>query len=678
MTDSSTTDSTTAGTTGTAADERDAAARLSTAPVDAEHPAEGGDGGTGGPGQSVPGSFGGTRRPGAAGAAAWYARETAGWLRWFWRQLTSMRVALLLLFLLSLAAVPGSVIPQKDVDSFAVEEFRQRHETLGPLYERLQLFDVYSSVWFSAVYILLFVSLIGCIVPRTWQFAGQLRGRPPRAPRRLTRMPAHTTWRTAAAPDEVLAAARSLLSGRRFRTDLSPASGASASGGSVAAPMSGGSVAAPSSGGSVAAPSSGGSVAAPSSGGSVAAEKGYLREAGNLVFHISLIVMLLAFAAGQLWNSEGGKLIVEGDGFSNTLTQYDDFTSGSLYDTADLDAFGFRLDEFHATFERTGPQRGTARTFRADVTYWEGADGAERQTSIEVNHPLKVGGSKVFLIGHGYAPVVTVTDGQGDVAFRGPVPFLPQESLGLTSTGVVKVTDYRNADGEREQLGFQGIFTPTYGIDAERGPHSTFPELDYPVLSMNAFHGDLGIDSGIPQNIYQLDTDKMEQFKAEDGDLFRIDLRPGESVELPDGAGTLKFESVEQWASFQVSQEPGEGWALAGASAAVLGLAGSLFIQRRRVWVRAERGADGSTVVEMAALGRSESARVPEELGELAAALHGAAPSAPAPGRAGPEETAPEETAGETAPEETAAAEPADTSDAAEGGAGPSSRGETE
>ncbi|MEE1940410.1 cytochrome c biogenesis protein ResB [Streptomyces sp. TRM 70361] len=632
MTDSTTTDSTTAGTGGTATDERDAAARLSTAPVDADRPS---DGGTGAPGQPVPGSFGGTRRPGAAGAAAWYARETAGWLRWFWRQLTSMRVALLLLFLLSLAAVPGSVIPQKDVDSFAVEEFRQRHETLGPLYERLQLFDVYSSVWFSAVYILLFVSLIGCIVPRTWQFAGQLRGRPPRAPRRLTRMPAHTTWRTAAEPDEVLTAARSLLSGRRFRTELSPASGASAS------------------------------------GGSVAAEKGYLREAGNLVFHISLIVMLLAFAAGQLWNSEGGKLIVEGDGFSNTLTQYDDFTSGSLYDTADLDAFGFRLDEFHATFERTGPQRGTARTFRADVTYWEGADGAEKQTSIEVNHPLKVGESKVFLVGHGYAPVVTVTDGQGDVAFRGPVPFLPQESLGLTSTGVVKVTDYRNKDGEREQLGFQGIFTPTYGIDAQRGPHSTFPELDYPVLSMNAFHGDLGIDSGIPQNIYQLDTDKMEQFKAEDGDLFRIDLRPGESVELPDGAGTLKFESVEQWASFQVSQEPGEGWALAGASAAVLGLAGSLFIQRRRVWVRAERGADGTTVVEMAALGRSESARVPEELGELAAALHGAAPSAP--GRAGPEETA-----GESVPQETAAAEPADTPDAAEGGAEPSSRGETE
>ncbi len=105
-----------------------------------------------------------------------------GWARWFWRQLTSMRVALLLLLLLSLGAIPGSLIPQEGVDAMKVEEFRGKHDVLGPLYDKLGLFHVYSSVWFSAIYILLFVSLIGCIVPRTWQFVGQLRGRPPGAP----------------------------------------------------------------------------------------------------------------------------------------------------------------------------------------------------------------------------------------------------------------------------------------------------------------------------------------------------------------------------------------------------------------------------------------------------------------------------------------------------------------
>jgi cytochrome c biogenesis protein len=509
-----------------------------------------------------------------------------GWARWFWRQLTSMRVALILLFLLSLASIPGSLVPQTSVDPVKVEDFRANHETLAPVYDKLGLFHVYSSVWFSAIYILLFISLIGCIVPRSWQFVGQLRGRPPAAPRRLTRLPAYTTWRTDAEPDQVLAAAQRMLGRRRYR--------------------------------------------AHTAGDAVAAEKGYLREAGNLVFHIALIVMLVAFAAGQLWKSEGGKLIVDGDGFSNTLTQYDDFKSGSLFDSDTLAPFGFSLNGFDASYERSGPEKGTPRTFRAHVTYWEGADGKERASTIEVNEPLEVAGNKVYLIGHGYAPVVTVKDGQGDIAYQGPVAFLPQDN-NLTSVGVIKVPDYRDKNGKKDQLGFQGRFTPTYALDAVRGPHSSFPALDYPVLSLNAFHGSLGINSGLPQNVYQLDTRKMKQFKDKSGDFFREALRPGETMTLPGGAGSLRFDGIKTWASFQISHQPGNGLALGGAVAALVGLAGSLFIQRRRIWVRAVRGDDGTTVVEMAGLGRSESAKLPEELADLAVALQPAAPVAEQP-----------------------------------------------
>lgn len=589
----------------------------------ADTPASGGGSGAGGraerPGQAVPGSFGGVRRPGAWGAVAWTGRETVGWARWCWRQLTSMRVALILLFLLSLAAVPGSLVPQNGVDPFEVQRFKARHETLAPIYEKLQLFDVYSSVWFSAVYLLLFVSLIGCIVPRTRQFLRQLRSQPPAAPRRLTRLPAHVGWHTDADRLLVLRAARDQLRRRRFRVRVAA--------------------------------------------DSIAAEKGYLREAGNLAFHLALIVLLLAFAAGQLWKSEGGKLVVKGDGFANTLTQYDDFRSGTFFDTGDLDPFGFRLDDFHARYETSGPQRGTAREFRADITYWEGPDGAERETSIDVNHPLEIGDSKVHLLSHGYAPVVSVTDGQGDLAYRGPVPFLPQDN-NLTSSGVIKVTDYRDREGEPEQLGFQGFFVPTYGGSGSGTMFSRFPALVYPVLFLTAYHGDLGLDAGLPQNVYQLDTDDMEQFTKPNGDPLAQMLRPGETMELPDGAGTLKFEGVEQWASFQISSQPGNGWALAGALTAVLGLAASLLIQRRRVWVRVRtrEGADGvaRTVVEMGALGRTESAKVPGELAELAAALQRTAPPAPdaTPDETESDTTGPEEAASDEATGDDAEADP--------------------
>ncbi|NGN63700.1 cytochrome c biogenesis protein ResB [Streptomyces sp. A7024] len=550
-----------------------ATSQLSTAPVDEDAAAP--------QGQAVAGSFGGVRRPGTAGAIAWTGREITGWVRWIWRQLTSMRVALILLFLLSLGSIPGSLIPQTSVDQIKVDRFREQHETLAPIYDKLQLFDVYSSVWFSAIYILLFISLAGCIVPRSWQFVGQLRAKPPKAPRRLDRLPAYTTWQTEKPADEVLEAAQRMMKKRRFR--------------------------------------------AYTSGGAVAAEKGYLREAGNLLFHIALFVLLIAFAVGQLWKADGGKLVMEGDGFSNTLTQYDDFRPGTFSGAEDLDPFGFTLNDFTAKFARSGPQKGSAREFRADVTWWKGADGKPQKSAIRSNHPLTVDDTKIYLMSHGYAPVVTVTDGKGETAYKGPVPFLPQDG-NLTSSGAIKVTDAKDKNGKKDQLAFQGFFVPTYGGKGSGSMFSQFPEPDYPVLFLTAYHGDLGLDAGIPQNVYQLETKNMKQFKRKGGGPLAQMMLPGETMKLPNGAGSLKFEGYEQWASFQISQQKGNGWALGGAMAAIFGLAGSLFIQRRRVWVRASEDADGRTTVELAGLGRSESAKLPEELADLAVALHPAAP----------------------------------------------------
>ncbi|MBY8878174.1 cytochrome c biogenesis protein ResB [Actinacidiphila acidipaludis] len=508
-----------------------------------------------------------------------------GWLRWMWRQLTSMRVALILLFLLSLAAIPGSLIPQHS-DQLKVDAFKQKHPTITPLYERLGMFHVYSSPWFSAIYILLFVSLAGCIVPRTWQFVGQLRSKPPAAPRNLTRLPAYSTWHTDATPEQVTAAAERALRGRRFRTSTS--------------------------------------------GSSVAGEKGYLREAGNLLFHVALFGLLIAFAATSLEGASGGKLIVEGDGFTNNPTQYDDFNGGTLYGKDDLKPFGFNLDSFDAAYATSGPERGSARMFRANIHYWNGADGKPVKGSISVNHPLSIGGEKVYLISHGYAPVVTVRDGQGNVAFHGPVPFLPQDNNG-TATGVVKVPDALGKDGKPDELGFTGFFTPTG--DTALGPRSVFPALDHPILWLSAFHGDLGIDSGIAQNVYQLDTTHMKQLDIGSKSGMRGDaLTPGGRIVLPDGRGTLTFDGVKTWASFTVSHQAGNDWALFSGAAAILGLMGSLFIQRRRIWVRAVPSEGGDTLVEMGGLGRSESARIADELGDVALQLQPDAPAKPDPG----------------------------------------------
>src|SRR4249920_3051673 len=90
-----------------------------------------------------------------------------GFARFLWRQLTSMRTALFLLLLLALAAVPGSLVPQRTSDPNGVLQFEQNDPETFKVLDSLGLFSTFASPWFSAIYLLLFISLVGCIIPRT-------------------------------------------------------------------------------------------------------------------------------------------------------------------------------------------------------------------------------------------------------------------------------------------------------------------------------------------------------------------------------------------------------------------------------------------------------------------------------------------------------------------------------
>jgi cytochrome c biogenesis protein len=130
---------------------------------------------------------------------------------------------------------------------------------------------------------------------------------------------------------------------------------------------------------------------------------------------------------------------------------------------------------------------------------------------------------------------------------------------------------------------------------------------------MLAYVGDLGMDSGTPQSLYELDKAGMRLLKKPDGSMFRVDLQVGDTVQLPDSMGSVTFKGVKHWTRLQISRTPDVWLTLVGVILALIGLLGSLFIRPRRVWVRARR-VDGSTLVEVAALDRSGG-------GELTAVL---------------------------------------------------------
>jgi cytochrome c biogenesis protein len=498
-----------------------------------------------------------------------------GTLRWFWRQLTSMRTALFLLLLLAIAAVPGSLVPQRSSDPNGVTQYFTDNPDLAPILDKVQAFDVYSSAWFSSIYLLLFISLIGCVIPRTKHHLQALRAKPPKTPARLGRLAGFTSRTAPAGTDAAtaVASARTLLKQGRYRVALfdSPKEF------------------------------------------SVSAERGYLRETGNLVFHSALVGLLVVVGFGSGFGFSGQRVLVEGQTFVNTLLAYDSFNPGRFFNDTGLDPYKLTLDDFEVSYETQNLDAfGQPLDFTADVTVTPRGGDAD-PGAVRVNDPLRTGGTSVYLLGNGYAPTITVKDPEGTVVFTDSVPFLPQDA-NLTSLGIVKVPD-----GLAEQVGLVGFFYPTQDETSTGSYFSTFPDLEYPVLTLNVYAGDLGINDGVPTSVYALDTDTMEPLATRTSDIKPLELKPGETQELPNGLGSVTFEnaapdaaegdysgSVLRFASFDIHHDPTQGWVLLFAVLVLGGLLTSLFVPRRRLWVKAIEQADGSVRLEYAGLARGE------------------------------------------------------------------------
>jgi len=516
----------------------------------------------------------------AAGAAtpgpSWRTRGPLAMLRNSWRQLTSMRTALILLFLLALAAIPGSVLPQRNVNIENVDAYQAAHPDLFPVLDRFGGFDVYASPWFSAIYVLLFTSLVGCIVPRLRDHVRALRAVPPAAPRRLDRLPQHAVL---ADHDGDIDAIAAVLRKRRWRVVVRD--------------------------------------------GAVSAEKGYLKETGNLLFHISLIAVLVGIGIGSWYGWHGNRLLVAGPdhAFCNSLQQYSESGLGRRADAGDLPPFCLELADFQVRFLESGQPD----FFRAETIVEEG-DGAPYRARFSVNSPLRLDGANVYLLGHGYAPVIRYTDRAGK-AQTSVQPFLTTDG-NLTSEGVATfpdvnldpVTGARNPD---LQVAFEGIYLPTA---PDRPPYvrSQYPAERSPAVLLLAYRGDLGMDAGIPGSVYQLDQRQVRAGKLTQVGDAKL-LRPGEKWTLDDGT-TVEFLGTQNYITLSVRYDPGERIVLPSAVLLLGGLMLSLFGRRRRVWFRVVPDPAGtsttsrSSLVEAGGLPRTDYPGFADEFNHLLAA----------------------------------------------------------
>ena len=520
-------------------------------------------------------------------------RRLLALIRNTWRALTSMGTALVLLFLLALAAVPGALVPQRSLNAGKVDEYLAEHPTIGPWLDRFQFFDVFSSFWFTAIYVLLFVSLVGCLTPRMIEHARSLRAVPVAAPRNLSRLPKHHEATVDGEPDQLADDITGKLRGWRKTTRRD--------GDTV----------------------------------EISAEKGYLREFGNLVFHFSLLGMLVAVAAGKLFSYEGNVIVITGGpGFcSASPAAFDSFRAGNTVDGTSLNPMCVRVNDFEAQYLPNGQAVG----FAAEIDYQSGDDlttNTWQPYRLEVNHPLRVGGDRVYLQGRGFAPSFTVTFPDGQTRSQ-TIQWRPEDQTTFLSSGVVRIDPpagmYPDPDERRnQQIAIQGLFAPTAQLDGTL-LSSSWPELNDPAVAVDIYRGDAGLDSGRPQSIWDLDPRLIDQGRLTREE--RVNLRAGEAVTLNDGT-EVRFDGATPFVNLQVSHDPGQIWVLVFSLAMMGGLMVSLIIRRRRIWVRiAPASANGTVNVELGGLARTDNSGWGDEFEKLTERLLADSDTSPAPSR---------------------------------------------
>ncbi|TAM89372.1 MAG: cytochrome c biogenesis protein ResB [Jatrophihabitans sp.] len=492
-----------------------------------------------------------------------------------WRRLTSMRTALILLFLLAVAAVPGSILPQRPLNADKTNAYIAQHGTWGRLLDHLGLYDVFGSVWFAAIYLLLAVSLVGCLIPRIRLHARASVRKPLPAPRNLDRLPESGTFETAATPEQYATAARAAL-GRRWRV--------------VQRAEPGGAI-------------------------TLSAEKGYSRETGNLLFHVALLAGLVLIAIGQLYKYEGNRIVVQGpdQGFCNTVSQYDTWTPGRLAAEGKVTPAPFCIDAL-TSFVANYTAGGEPTEFTAKVRYRPTLGAPARDATIRVNEPLRLEGDRVYLISHGFAPRVTVTMPDGTVQ-HDVQAFVPSDASTLLSEGAFKE---QGRPGANQDVGIAGLFAPTPQDTGNGVITSVSPQVNDPVLAIIVYVGNLNFN-GLPQSVYSLDTSKMTE-------VGRANMTVGQTKSFGDGV-KVTFGGWVPWVSLQVSHDPTQGWLLVAVVAMVAGLVASLGIRRRRLWlrVRDDLGSGGPTVVEVGGLARSDTGNFSTEFAGLLRRLQDAA-----------------------------------------------------
>ena len=491
-----------------------------------------------------------------------------------------MRTALVLLLILALASVAGSLVPQVGVADARIAQTFRDHPLRAQIYDRLGLFDVFGSWWFTLIYVLLFVSLVACLIPRTRAAVRNVRSRPQPA-RELDAMRHYAEHPVPEPPGRVIERARRVLGRRLFRVEASPAD------------MTDGSPLA------------------------LAADKGLAREVGSLLFHWAFLLILVGVVWGRGTGFSGRAVIVEGQTWTEAHANYDgQIREGRLFGE-DHSGLRITVDDFEARYRVPSgiPEEFVTRARLAD------ADGRQLgSVDIRVNHPAAAEGVKIYQFGYGWAPVIEVTKA-GEPIASGPVVCEQDRApegvsqLQLPWNCVVKLPTLE------PQVGIAFTLWPDIrGLTSLLETGTSMPMLVRfdPVMTFVAYRGDLRADQPVRTN--DLDTSVLQRWTEGA-------VGAGETKEIGNGI-EVTFEDLRNYTVLEIKRDRGLWLLLAAAILILVGLLPALYTSRRKVWVTAEADGDGS-LVRVGGFALQRRPQFEEEFARLVDAIAGAPRTAP-------------------------------------------------
>ncbi len=324
----------------------------------------------------------------------------------------------------------------------------------------------------------------------------------------------------------------------------------------------------------------------------------YWGEWGSWLFHASFFMLLIAVVLGKATGFQGIVTVTEGQAFTETRAGYDQLQEG-LLSSGRHAGFTLRLNGFNATYAANGE----ASDYVSNVTVIDRDKPVLRQ-DIRVNEYLGYKGIAVYQQDYGWAPRIVVRNPQGAVVYDGTVDLFGSDKG--QQTGVVKVPDfgYTIPGGSVPiQIGARLAFFPDARVIPQVGPNGAIDpaattyapggfEKRNPILEMQLFVGDLGVNSGQPQNVNQLNTDRMQPYFS-DAHTLAVALGGTQTLPLPGAGGattqfTISFSQLRQYSLFLVKDDQGVPFVYASFGLVMTGLLTKLYVrpllerQRRR------------------------------------------------------------------------------------------------